>query len=243
MKTLDKSFKYLTELIFAALIVFGSCNSNNKKSAIKVSDIESNACYESDTRIIKYFIKEWLKQDKKAFPKEYFYKDTAQLQGETFNIDTIIYSYNQSKFFATIIMKSSIDLLNDFEKTEWGSDSSYFYGSRAVLGYRKTKKSKWQVQFFDQYIGNLFYSYESAQNYIRDSYFNRIQDQFFVKRGDNKKMELVKIGKNVTSSDFWTCVVWDSLSFRKGYFPFELNNLGEPNRTLCNEYPDTLKCE
>jgi hypothetical protein len=162
---------------------------------------------------------------------------------ETFNVDTIIYAPDRTKFFSIVITKSSIELFNKFEKAnEWPYKSDYFYGSRALLGYRKNNNEKWKIRLFEIYTADIYPNYQAVKNETRIAFFSNLSEKYFNKRDSLKNRELIKINTTVLEKGFWQSVVWDSVTFKPGYFPFELNNLGEPWPALNVTYPDSLIC-
>ncbi len=239
------NFLCFTTVLFS-IVLITACNSNKNN----ISDFNPNAfvdtayhCYDADKKIINFFIKEWIKAGKRRFVKEHFYADTTNLQKDTYQIDTIIYSMNKCKFFSFVITKSNFELLLDGENEYVRNfPSNYYYGGRAILGYRKDLQSKWKLSFFEEFTADMFPTYSETKRYMQNSFFCQLKDQYYPQFDVSKRRKLIPINVNVSDTTFWTSIVWDSINFRKGYFPFELNNRSEPFDNIVVNYPDSLDC-
>ena len=224
------------------LIAYIFCN-NTIKNSDKGKKVYK--CYTTDKRIISYTIKEWVKNDQKWFLKEEFFQDTINLSEANFQIDTIIYSNDKSKFFAIVLFNADTNLLSEDTRRDFDFKEKYYYGGRSILGYRGQSTLSWEVRFFWQFIGTIYPSRNEAQEDMRNVYFNELRnpERAISTRDINNKPVTIPIKYSVLDEGFWSSDLWDSLSFKRGYFPFELNNLGEVIPQIHVVIPDSLVCK
>lgn len=205
------------------IMIFSFCSNTSIKD-----DKTKCKTYLIDKKEIGEKLKKWGQNNKRWFLKEDFFQDTINLSIPNYFIDTILYASDCNRFFSIILFKADTLLLDSIDREMFSFEEKYFYGGRALLGYREKINSKWKIRHFEQFIGGCYTNISNARTAMRKAYFEDLHEKYFATQDSKNKRILEPIGYNVIEEEFWNSQIWDSVTYKKGYYPFELNNIGEP---------------
>lgn len=196
-------------------------NIENCSSSIEHDWLQFYDTLDYNKNILRNAIDERIGERKYMFSSLVGNKDSYFL-----DVDTIFFSPEKDKFFASLIIKDGVG--PNFYNPEC-KEYPFTFRGRTIVGY-KTADEKWRIYVYEKYMPSSFSRASKIQRKMESFYTSEMRyADLTVWNGERTLLgydyDTVLVESNVDQPEFWTSNFWKKGLIYKGFYNFELRGI------------------